>query len=164
MDPLNEQQKIQISWNDRVDHVLRKVTRLSNVYLALGVLAYTLGTAAIVFMFRGRPILIPVAVMSYFQLIVIVAFAKIAYPSVAGAFRVALLSSRETVPAFDELSELVKEIRGISGDQDHPIRKNLDKIADNIEALRKRIERDTTPLPTRYRAPQAAVSDGPKSP
>lgn len=149
-------------WDAKVESCLRRIRREANVYLILGLTLYGGGSGLIIYLLRNQPLLVTLVVMYFFQILVIVFGTRIIFPCIAGAFRVGLLANRESMPAFEKLSEvasggesspIVRELRQVSLD----FRSAADRIQSEISRLREALMR---PIVPRVKALPVEGTDG----
>lgn len=139
-----------IPWQLRVDEILAKTQARARRLMWLGFIVYGLGSAAILWFMRNAPALATASIMFFFQLLVIYMATREIFPCISGSFKLAIEANRDAVPAFEELGDLVREVRQAAKTGEHPVLERLEthlkKMADDIAAMRKRVERDTAPL------------------
>lgn len=98
-------------WDAKVGAVLARIRRASLIYLTLGLVIYGCGSAIIFMSLKDNPGLATAVVMYFFQILVVIFSTTVLYPCIGGGFHVGLLANRESMPAFQELGDLIKEVK-----------------------------------------------------
>jgi hypothetical protein len=154
------------SWRTRINVTLSGVRKEAWAYFLLGMFAYAGVGLGCYFTIKNSS-LVGVAIMGFFQFMVIFFATLKIYPCIRGGFLVGLEQTYETIPVFDRMSESInrldKLLEKIEKRDLDKAERAFNRVADSIEdglverleshlkAIRGRVERDTEPVPTRKR-------------
>lgn len=138
------------SWDERVASIERTVGRQANRYMTLGYVVYGLGSLVLIYLLRKEPFLVTLVVMYFFQLCLIYFGTQAIYRHIALATRSSIEASRDSVPAMEELSRAIGEIRTEKDSFRQEVRQASLDIRDEGARIREEIRRlsdvFTTPI------------------
>jgi hypothetical protein len=162
-DPLEETGTHRVPWDARVEEIFRAIFWRGLLYCIAGLGVYIPGSLAL-FHFIPDKAAATLAVMMFFQVLAIVGFTMIMYPTMAGGLRTGLAANRDMLGTMDKVGDVIET-------GNHPTVKRIENVAlgvaADMKAIRIAIEERTKPLPVRRRpqngeeSPVEEVLDGP---
>lgn len=150
-------------WDLRVARIMLAVNKEASLLMWLGYSVYGIGSVVLMYLLRKEPALATVAVMFFFQLLVIFMGTRKMYPKLSASVLLMLEANRDAVPAFEELGDLVRDVRRAVETGDHPLVAKVDShlsaITEHMKAVREAIERSTAPVKVVRRGAPAPVAE-----
>ena len=139
------------NWAVRVEQILAAVRRESRILLALGVGSYLVVSTVVIWLLGDRPIT-ALIVMGYFQLMVTFMCCDRIYRCIKGGFDVNVASTMETMPVFERLNTSAEKIGKIADRIETKVEGGIiERLEGHLVAIRKRVERETEPVPVNRR-------------
>jgi len=126
---MNSPKNAKADWDSRVHEILKTVRRRGLILMLLGYVVYGGGSIFMMYFIKDKS-LATVAVMFFFQLMVIYFGTKEMFPAIQGAFKTSLEATRDSVPLFEKLANGVERLETDPGN--HPL---VQEVANRAERI-----------------------------